>query len=96
MLYDPKFIIDKYVLSVYNECIIESEGLFMRINITMDDDLIKKVDEVAKKMYVSRSAYIAFAVSQKMQQDSLMENMPEMLQTMKSAIEVEKLKSKND
>lgn len=68
----------------------------MRINITMDDDLIKKVDEVAKKMYVSRSAYIAFAVSQKMQQDSLMENMPEMLQTMKSAIEVEKLKSKND
>ena len=35
----------------------------MRINITMDEELVKKIDEVASKMYVSRSAYIAFAAS---------------------------------
>lgn len=37
----------------------------MRLNINMDEDLVRKVDEAANKMHVSRSAYIAFAVSQK-------------------------------
>lgn len=55
----------------------------MRINITLDEELVKKIDEVASKMYVSRSAYIAFAVSQKMQQDIMMENLPAMLQSLK-------------
>lgn len=62
----------------------------MRINITMDEELVKKVDEIANKMYVSRSAYIAFAVSQKMQSDKMLDNMPELLETVKSAVELEK------
>lgn len=77
------------IMGVY----IESEVFYMRINITMDEELVKKIDEVASKMYVSRSAYIAFAVSQKIQADKLMEYMPELTQTMKSAVELEKRKT---
>ena len=65
----------------------------MRININMDEELVKKIDEIASKMYVSRSAYIAFAVSQKIQSDKMLDNMPELVQTMKSAVELEKAKS---
>lgn len=64
----------------------------MRINITMDEELVKTIDEIASKMYVSRSAYIAFAVSQKIQSDKMLDNMPELVQTMKSAVELEKAK----
>ncbi len=51
----------------------------MRLNISMDENLVRKVDEAANKMHVSRSAYIAFAVSQKMQADEVLNNMPEVL-----------------
>jgi len=51
----------------------------MRLTISMDEDLIKKVDAAANKMHVSRSAYIAFAVSQKIQADEMFNNMPELL-----------------
>ena len=64
----------------------------MRVNINLDEELVKKIDEVASKMYVSRSAYIAFAVSQKIQTDKMLDNMPELLQTIKSAVELEKAK----
>lgn len=64
----------------------------MRINITMDEELVKKIDEVASKMYVSRSAYIAFAVSQKIQADKMVDNLPELAKTMKSAVELEQAK----
>lgn len=64
----------------------------MRININMDVELVKKIDEVASKMYVSRSAYIAFAVSQKIQQDKMLDNMPELVQTLNSAVDIEKAK----
>ncbi len=64
----------------------------MRINITMNEELVKKIDEVASKMYVSRSAYIAFAVSQKIQADKMVDNLPELAQTMKSAVELEQAK----
>jgi metal-responsive CopG/Arc/MetJ family transcriptional regulator len=53
--------------------------MFMRLNISMDEELVKKVDEAAAKMHVSRSAYIAFAVSQKIQADEMLNNMPEVL-----------------
>ena len=65
----------------------------MRLNINMDEELVKKVDEVAKKMYVSRSSYIAFAVSKKIQDDETLSNMPEMIEVMKEAILLEKSKN---
>ena len=64
----------------------------MRVNINMDEELVKKVDEVAKKMYVSRSSYIAFAVSQKIQADETLANMPKMIDVMNEAVLLEKSK----
>lgn len=51
----------------------------MRINITLNDELLKEVDAMASKLNVSRSAYIAFALSQKLQSDKLIETMPQMM-----------------
>lgn len=65
----------------------------MRVNINMDEELVKKVDEVAKKMYVSRSSYIAFAVSQKIQADETLANMPKLLDTYQEALQFEKTKN---
>lgn len=64
----------------------------MRININISEDLLNQIDEKAKALFISRSAYIATALSQKLQNDNLMDSMPEMLQTMKSAVELEKTK----
>nr|CDL66267.1 unnamed protein product [uncultured bacterium] len=64
----------------------------MRININISEDLLNQIDEKAKALFISRSAYIATALSQKLQNDKLMDSMPEMLQTMKSAVELEKTK----
>lgn len=65
----------------------------MRVNINMDEELVKKVDEVAKKMYVSRSSYIAFAVSQKIQADEVFVNMSKMIDAMNEAVQFEKSKN---
>ena len=64
----------------------------MRININISEELLAQIDEKAKALYISRSAYIATALSQKLQNDKLMDSMPEMLKTMKSAVELEKAK----
>ena len=62
----------------------------MRININLDEELIKKIDEEAKKKYISRSSYIAFAVSQKIQNDKFIESMPELIKTVDKAVEQNK------
>ncbi len=64
----------------------------MRINISMDESLVKKIDEAANKMHVSRSAYIAIAASQKMQADEMLNNMPEILRLLQVIKEVEEKK----
>ena len=65
----------------------------MRVNINMDEELVKKVDEVAEKMFVSWSAYISFAVSQKLKSDEAMDNLPNFIQVIKEAIQLDKSKN---
>lgn len=65
----------------------------MRININLSEELLKQIDEKAKSLYISRSAYIATALVQKMQSDKMMDNMPELMKTMKEAVMIEKQKS---
>lgn len=36
----------------------------MKVNITMDDELMAKLDEAADEMYTTRSGFITMAVSQ--------------------------------
>lgn len=62
----------------------------MRINITISEELVRQVDERAKQMFISRSAYISTALSQKMQADDAMRMLPEMAKTMQDAMEMMK------
>lgn len=62
----------------------------MRINITLNDELLKEVDTMATKLNVSRSAYIAFALSQKLQSDKLIETMPQMMLALAESQKVKK------
>lgn len=48
----------------------------MRVNINMSEDLVREIDKKAKALYLSRSAYISMAVSQKLQADELIKNLP--------------------
>lgn len=59
----------------------------MRINITLSEELVSKIDERARAMYISRSAYIASALTQKMQADDAMSMLPELAKVMKEAMD---------
>lgn len=65
----------------------------MRLGINLPDELVAQIDERAKSLYISRSAYIATALSQKLQSDKMLDNMPELMQTMKEAVRISKQKS---
>lgn len=62
----------------------------MRINVNISEELCHQVDERAKAMFISRSAYISTALSQKMQADDAMRMLPEMAKTMQEAMEMMK------
>ena len=65
----------------------------MIVNINLSEELLNQIDEKARALYISRSAYIATALSQKLQSDKMMDNMPEIMQTMKEAVRIEKEKA---
>lgn len=65
----------------------------MRVNINLSEELLNQIDEKARALYISRSAYIAASLSQKLQSDKMMDNMPEIMQTMKEAVRIEKEKA---
>lgn len=51
----------------------------MRVNININEDLLRKVDEAADKLSISRSAYISAAVSQKLSQEQALESIPQLM-----------------
>lgn len=53
-------------------------GDFLRVNLVMPDDLVTQIDELAKKLGVSRSAYMVMSMSQKVQSETMLNSMPEM------------------
>lgn len=57
----------------------------MRVNLIMPDELVASLDNAAKALNISRTAYICMAVSQKIQQDNMMAALPDMLELMKIA-----------
>ena len=66
----------------------------MRVNINISDDLLKQIDEKAKSLYVSRSAYITLALVQKLQSDSVIDTMPTLVEMAKHSqtVQAEQLK----
>ena len=66
----------------------------MRINITMNDKLVKEIDKAAKEMYVSRSAFLALAAAKMIKEDKMVEIMPELIDAVRMIVEHDK--SNND
>lgn len=56
-----------------------------RVTITLPEDLIEMLDKAAEATALNRSAYIAVAVSQKMQQDEMMKQLPYLVSKMQQA-----------
>lgn len=50
-----------------------------RFNINLDEKLLKSVDEKAKSLSITRTAYISIALSEKLRNDVAFEKIPEML-----------------
>lgn len=55
-----------------------------RVNFAIDPALLRKVDDGAAEMHVSRSAYICYALSEKIQRDTAMKDLPAMLESLKA------------
>lgn len=55
----------------------------VRINVSLSEELLYEIDRRAKKLNLTRSAFIAMTASYKMQQDDLIEKLPQMVEAAK-------------
>lgn len=58
--------------------------LSTRINMLVPDHLLKEIDQRAKELNLTRTAFILSAISQKMQQDEMIRCMPQLLLAMQN------------
>ena len=58
----------------------------MRVNYICPDDLLAKVDERAKQLSMTRTAYINMAVSRQLEYEDMIKNLPAMIDTFNNAI----------
>jgi len=65
----------------------------MRFCVNFDEDLVKKMDRKAKKLHLSRSAYMSVSMARVMQNEELFDCMPDLLKFTKKIekIDFEKL-----
>lgn len=56
----------------------------MKINLIMPDELLSSVDARANALNITRTAYINMACSRQIQQDAMMDALPEMLAQMRN------------
>lgn len=59
-------------------------GKAVKVTITLPDDLLAELDKAAAATNLNRSAYIAVAVTNKMQQDEMMKQMPYIIEKLKA------------
>lgn len=53
-----------------------------KVNMIIPDDFLKEIDQRAANLNVNRTAFILMSLSQKFQQDDLIQRVPEMLSQM--------------
>lgn len=58
----------------------------MRLGVNLPEDLVAQIDKRAKALYISRSAYIATALAQKLQSDTLLDNIPGLAQALQTQL----------
>lgn len=68
----------------------------MQITITVSRHLMKKVDESAKALYLSRSSYITAALAQKLQSEEILRALPDFTDTVRRALKQDALSKKLD
>lgn len=56
----------------------------MRININIPDELVKTIDKKAKTLNLNRTAYIVMTLSKYMQQENIMDTLPEFVKMVKA------------
>lgn len=59
-------------------------GKAVRVTITIPDDLLESLDKAAAATNLNRSAYIAVAVTNKIQQDEVLKQMPYIIEKLKA------------
>lgn len=59
----------------------------MKVNFNLPDELVAQIDERAKKMFITRTAWVITAISQKLQGDVMVEQLPEILRKMQQESE---------
>lgn len=50
----------------------------MKVNVTIDDNLLKRLDEFAAAHYMTRSGLISYAVNQYLNKEQLLDNVREL------------------
>lgn len=51
----------------------------MKLGISLKDEIVGKIDQRTESLGISRSAFIAMAVTEKIRQDEMVDSIPEML-----------------
>lgn len=54
----------------------------MKVSLNISDDLVKMVDARAEALHITRTAWISMTISQKLQQDDVLDTLPELLRSM--------------
>ena len=62
----------------------------MRVNINISPELLKRLDHEADRLFLSRSSFIAFAVSKYFQYNDAIDSMKDFSQVMDKFLEAEK------
>lgn len=64
----------------------------MRVNLLMPDELVAKLDERAKSLNISRSAYINICVSRQLDVDEMSRNVPALIEALNKAVDESRAK----
>lgn len=51
----------------------------MQLCLRMNDDLVQQMDKRAKELYMTRTAFVTMAVQQKLQGDTVIDLLPDMV-----------------
>lgn len=50
----------------------------MRVNVNLPEEIVRRADERAKELFLSRSAYITMCISRKLDEDRVLDSLPDL------------------
>lgn len=67
----------------------EGKTMKKKINITVDDTLLKEVDKLAEQMHISRSGLISVSLADYMDKRTVMQMLPDLMKAYESEMAAE-------